>query len=216
MKPIDHKKKKKKNSKSPMIINDLRSLTVLIVYPKSTEGEELWEHLTRIGCQIQTCWPPPKEIPKNIDVVFLFVRPIVEGEYTFNWNTENPPAVLIGIVDYENPSMLEKILSLQAQAVIGLPLKPFGILANIMLSVTNHRREIKISDRLARVNSKMKAYRDIDKAKLFLMNSRNITEDSAYEFIREQAMNKRTTIEAMALAIINASELLNAAFKKEN
>jgi AmiR/NasT family two-component response regulator len=212
MKPIDHKKKKKKNSKSPMIINDLRSLTVLIVYPKSTEGEELWEHLTRIGCQIQTCWPPPKEIPKNIDVVFLFVRPIVEGEYTFNWNTENPPAVLIGIVDYENPSMLEKILSLQAQAVIGLPLKPFGILANIMLSVTNHRREIKISDRLARVNSKMKAYRDIDKAKLFLMNSRDITEDSAYEFIREQAMNKRTTIEAMALAIINASELLNTTY----
>jgi len=212
MKPIDHKKKKKKNSKAPMIINDLRSLTMLIVYPKSTEGEELWEHLTRIGCQIQTCWPPPKEIPKNIDVVFLFVRPIVEGEYTFNWNTENPPAVLIGIVDYENPSMLEKILSLQAQAVIGLPLKPFGILANIMLSVTNHRREIKISDRLARVNSKMKAYRDIDKAKLFLMNSRNITEDSAYEFIREQAMNKRTTIEAMALAIINASELLNTTY----
>ena len=212
MKPIDHKKKKKKNSKAPMIINDLRSLTMLIVYPKSTEGEELWEHLTRIGCQIQTCWPPPKEIPKNIDVVFLFVRPIVEGEYTFNWNTENPPAVLIGIVDYENPSMLEKILSLQAQAVIGLPLKPFGILANIMLSVTNHRREIKISDRLARVNSKMKAYRDIDKAKLFLMNSRDITEDSAYEFIREQAMNKRTTIEAMALAIINASELLNTTY----
>jgi len=212
MKPINHKKKKRNNSKAPMIINDLRSLTVLIVYPKSTEGEELWEHLTRIGCQIQTCWPPPKEIPKNIDVVFLFVRPIVEGEYTFNWNTENPPAVLIGIVDYENPSMLEKILSLQAQAVIGLPLKPFGILANIMLSVTNHRREIKISDRLARVNSKMKAYRDIDKAKLFLMNSRDITEDSAYEFIREQAMNKRTTIEAMALAIINASELLNTTY----
>lgn len=81
-----------------------------------------------------------------------------------------------------------------------------------MLSVTNHRREIKISDRLARVNSKMKAYRDIDKAKLFLMNSRDITEDSAYEFIREQAMNKRTTIEAMALAIINASELLNTTY----
>ena len=197
-----------------MIINDLRSLRGLIVYPKSTEGEELWEHLTRIGCEIQTCWPPPKEIPKNIDVVFLFVRPIVEGDYLFNWNTENPTAVLIGIVDYENPSMLEKVLSLQAQAVIGLPLKPFGILANIMLSVTNYRRESKLNARLTRVNSKTKAYRDIDKAKSFLMNSRNITEESAYEFIRVQAMNKRTTIEAMALAIINAGELLNASFKK--
>ena len=214
MKRIEKIRKNKKNFRAPMIINDLRSLRVLIVYPKSTEGEELWEHLTRIGCEIQTCWPPPKEIPKNIDVVFLFVRPIVEGDYLFNWNTENPTAVLIGIVDYENPSMLEKVLSLQAQAVIGLPLKPFGILANIMLSVTNYRRESKLNARLTRVNSKMKAYRDIDKAKSFLMNSRNITEESAYEFIRVQAMNKRTTIEAMALAIINAGELLNASFKK--
>ena len=214
MKRIDKIRKNKKNFRAPMIINDLRSLRVLIVYPKSTEGEELWEHLTRIGCEIQTCWPPPKEIPKNIDVVFLFVRPIVEGDYLFNWNTENPTAVLIGIVDYENPSMLEKVLSLQAQAVIGLPLKPFGILANIMLSVTNYRRESKLNARLTRVNSKMKAYRDIDKAKSFLMNSRNITEESAYDFIRVQAMNKRTTIEAMALAIINAGELLNASFKK--
>lgn len=214
MKRIEKIRKNKKDLRAPMIINDLRSLRVLIVYPKSTEGEELWEHLTRIGCEIQTCWPPPKEIPKNIDVVFLFVRPIVEGDYLFNWNTENPTAVLIGIVDYENPSMLEKVLSLQAQAVIGLPLKPFGILANIMLSVTNYRRESKLNARLTRVNSKMKAYRDIDKAKSFLMNSRNITEESAYEFIRVQAMNKRTTIEAMALAIINAGELLNASFEK--
>ena len=210
MKLINLKKNKKVNAKSPMIINDLKSLTVLIVFPKSTEGEELWEHLTRIGCQIQTCWPPPKEIPDNIDIVFLFVRPIVEGEYTFNWNTQKPSVILIGIVDYEEPTMLEKILSLQVQAVIGLPLKPFGILANIMLSVTNHMREVKISDRLERVNLKMKSHREIDKAKLFLMNSRNITEARAYEFIREQAMNKRTTIEAISVAIINASELLNA------
>mgnify|MGYP006100710171 CR=1 FL=1 len=210
MKLINLKKNKKENAKSPIIINDLKSLTVLIVFPKSTEGEELWEHLTRIGCQIQTCWPPPKEIPDNIDIVFLFVRPIVEGEYTFNWNTQKPSVILIGIVDYEEPTMLEKILSLQVQAVIGLPLKPFGILANIMLSVTNHMREVKISDRLERVNLKMKSHREIDKAKLFLMNSRNITEARAYEFIREQAMNKRTTIEAISVAIINASELLNA------
>jgi AmiR/NasT family two-component response regulator len=210
MKLINLKKNKKENAKSPIIINDLKSLTVLIVFPKSTEGEELWEYLTRIGCQIQTCWPPPKEIPDNIDIVFLFVRPIVEGEYTFNWNTQKPSVILIGIVDYEEPTMLEKILSLQVQAVIGLPLKPFGILANIMLSVTNHMREVKISDRLERVNLKMKSHREIDKAKLFLMNSRNITEARAYEFIREQAMNKRTTIEAISVAIINASELLNA------
>jgi AmiR/NasT family two-component response regulator len=35
-----------------------------------------------------------------------------------------------------------------------------------------------------------------------------MSEQVAYETLREQAMNKRTTIEAIAMAVINASDLL--------
>ncbi|MBN9249151.1 MAG: ANTAR domain-containing protein [Mesorhizobium sp.] len=58
------------------------------------------------------------------------------------------------------------------------------------------------------MNTKLKAHRDIDKAKSILMVANNMSEQVAYETLREQAMNKRTTIEAIAMAVINASDLL--------
>lgn len=191
-----------------ILIKDLRSLRVLLLQPKSSEGEELRQHLNRIGCQVQTDWPPPAEIPSDTDVVFVFVRPIVEGDIVLNWNADDPPAVLIAIVDYENPIIVEKMLRLRAQAVIGLPLRTFGILANVLLSVNNHKREERLRMRVERMSAKLKAHRDIDKAKAILMTTRNLSEQVAYETLREQAMNKRTTIEAIAIAVINASDLL--------
>jgi AmiR/NasT family two-component response regulator len=193
---------------TPILIKDLRTLRVLLLQPESSEGEELWQHLNRIGCQVQTNWPPPAEIPPNTDVVFVFLRPIVEGDIVLNWDADDPPAVLIAIVDYENPIIVEKVLRLRAQAVIGLPLRTFGILANVLLSVNNHRREKRLRLRVERMGAKLKAHRDIDKAKSILMAAHKVSEQVAYETLREQAMNKRTTIEAIAMAVINASDLL--------
>ncbi len=190
------------------LIKNLRSLRVLLLHPKSDEGEELWRHLNRIGCQVRTAWPPPSEIPTDTDVVFLAVRPIVEGEIEFDWNADEPPAVLLAVVDYENPVVVEKVIRMKAQAVIGLPLRPFGVLANLLLSLTNHRREQKLRGHVKRMADKLKANRDIDRAKAVLISTHHISEERAYEIIREQAMNKRTTIEAIALSIINASEAL--------
>lgn len=186
----------------------VRSLQVLLLHPKSDEGEDLLRHLERIGCRVETRWPPPRDIPSDVDFVFLAVRPIVEGEIDFDWNAEDPPAVLIAVVDYENPVVVAKVLDLKAQAVIGLPLRPFGVLANLLLSLTNHKREQRLKSHVKRLSAKLKAKRDIDRAKSILISTHRISEERAYEIIREQAMNKRTTIEAIASSIINASDAL--------
>lgn len=199
---------------APILVKDLRSLRVLLLQPESTEGKELWEHLSRIGCQVQSFWPPPAAIPDNTDVVFLFMRSLVEGDIEFKWDADNPPAVLIAIVDYENPTVVEKMLRLKAQAVLGLPLRPFGVLANVLLSVNNHRREQRVRATAERLDSKLRAYRDVDKAKAILMSAHNISDGRAYQIIREQAMNKRATIETIAQAIINASNLLNSGIQE--
>jgi AmiR/NasT family two-component response regulator len=192
----------------PIQIKDLRTLRILVLQPKRIDGDELCQHLERIGCQVKVNWPPPAQLPEDIDVVFVFLRPIVEDDIVLNWNAEDPPAVLIAVVDYENPIIVDKLLRLQAQAVVGLPLRTFGILANVLLSVNNHKREKRLRTRLERMNTKLKAHRDIDKAKSILMVANNMTEQTAYQTLREQAMNKRTTIEAIATAIINTSDLL--------
>lgn len=192
----------------PIRLRDIRKLRVLLLQPESSEGqEELRQHLDRIGCCVQMMWPPPPVIPQGTDVVLIFLRPIVEGHIALHWDADCPPAVLIAIVDYENPLVVEKALRLRAQAVIGLPLRTLGILANVLLSVNNHRRERRLRRHTERMAAKLKSIRDIDKAKAILMTMNEISEREAYETIRSQAMNKRTTIEAMATAIIHAGDV---------
>ena len=46
-------------------------------------------------------------------------------------------------------------------------------------------------------------------AQNILMRTRNVSEKAAYDLIRDQAMAKRVTTEEIALAIINANEILS-------
>lgn len=41
------------------------------------------------------------------------------------------------------------------------------------------------------------------------MQAHGVSDERSYQIIREQAMNKRTTIETIAKAIINASDVLS-------
>lgn len=190
------------------LIRNVRKLRVLLLHPGGREGEDLLEHLNRIGCRVSISWPPPAELPGGVDVVLIAVRDIVEGGVPFDWDGERPPAPLIAIVDYENPLIVERVLRLGAQAVIGLPLQPLGILANLLLSATNFDRARKLQQRVERLTSKLKANRDISMATSIIMQTHGVSESDAYEMLRSQSMSRRTTIEGTAAAIIQASDVL--------
>ncbi|WP_395698086.1 ANTAR domain-containing response regulator [Methylocella sp.] len=198
----------------PIVVKDLRTLRVLLLQPESCEGDELLQHLHRIGCSVRRAWPPLNVIPKEVDIVFVSARPLVEDGVELHWNADDPQAVLIAIVDYENPIIVEKMLRLRAQAVIGLPLQTFGILSSILLSVNNHRREMRLRLRVERLSAKLKAQRDIDKAKAILMTANKVSEEVAYNTLRGHAMSKRTTIEAVAASLIEASDVLHLSSKE--
>ena len=55
----------------------------------------------------------------------------------------------------------------------------------------------------------------IAKAKAILMETQGLSEHDAYESIRRQAMAKRMPMDDMAIAIINAHDLLNFRSKRD-
>lgn len=190
------------------LIRNVRKLRVLLLHPGGREGEDLLEHLNRIGCQLTISWPPQNSLPAGTDVVLIAVRSIVEDGIAFEWDAENPPAPLIAIVDYENPLIVERVLRLGAQAVIGLPLQPLGILANLLLSTTNYKQTRNLQQRVERLSAKLKANRDIAAATSIVMKTHGVSERVAYEMLRSQSMTRRATIESTAAAIIQASDVL--------
>jgi AmiR/NasT family two-component response regulator len=190
------------------LIRNVRKLRILLLHPGGPEGKDLLEHLNRIGCQVSISWPPPDVVPAGTDVVLVAVREIVEGGVPFHWDAEKPPASLIAIVDYENPLIVERVLRLGAQTVIGLPLQPLGILANLLLSATNFDQVRKLQLRIDRLSSRLKANRDVSTAMSIIMQTHSVGEREAYELLRSQAMARRATIESTAAAIIQASDVL--------
>ena len=125
-----------------------------------------------------------------------------------NQNEQSP--TLLAIVGYESPSTLQLVLESGAFAVIERPIRPFGLLTNLMIarSLWCERRETE--KQLRKVERKLSGIQKIQKAKSILMEKQGLTEDDAYQALRQQAMGKRITMEDMAIAIINANELLQS------
>ncbi|MCH8476306.1 MAG: ANTAR domain-containing protein, partial [Opitutales bacterium] len=165
----------------------------------------------RIGCRTELIWPPQRALPPNVDIVFdglLFDRRKELSRMLRR--SDKPGPAIIGVVDYENPAMLEFVLDIGVVAVTSKPVRSFGMLTNLVVAYTGVLRQMEAQERIARLEKKLAGKKIIAKAKAILIEMHGLSEENAYKLIREQAMSKRTSIEDMAQAIINANELLNA------
>lgn len=187
----------------PFLIKDLRSLKFLLVQPQDNEGLALRSHLERIGCQVQESWPPPPSYAEDIDIIFVMVDRVIENKLTFHWQAEAPSAVLIAVIDYENPLSIDRLLHMRVNAVIGLPIRPFGILTNLLAAVNNHRREQRLRLNLDRLQSKLESCRMVERAKLAVMLTDSQSEKEAYGVLRQLAMKRRTTVDVVSSEILS-------------
>jgi len=112
------------------------------------------------------------------------------------------------VVGYENPSTLQLVIESGALAVVERPIRPFGLLANLTIarSLWMERREAE--RRIRKLERKLSGIQKIQKAKSILMDKQRLSEEDAYQTIRRQAMGKRVSMDEMAVAIINANDLL--------
>ncbi len=186
----------------PFLIKDLRSLSFLLVQPQDSDGLALRSHLERIGCQVQEIWPPPQTYPDDIDIIFVMVDRVIESSQTFHWQADTPSAVLIAVIDYENPLSIDRLLHMRVNAVIGLPIRPFGILTNLLAAVNNHRREQRIRLSLERAQAKLESCRMVERAKLAIMLAEGHSEKVSYAILRQLAMTRRTTVEAISSEVL--------------
>jgi AmiR/NasT family two-component response regulator len=142
-----------------------------------------------------------------VDLVFLAVRPeAIDQDFAWLKAEETPP--LIAVVNYENPTVVEAVIKVDAHGVLASPVKSFGLLTSMVIARQLAAKEREQAKQIERLEQRLAGIRRLTKAKAILMQTRGIPEDQAYEIIREQAMSKRVTTEEIATAIINANEIL--------
>jgi AmiR/NasT family two-component response regulator len=193
---------------TPPLLKDLRTLRVAVFHPDDADGRQLIQQLQRIGCQVQAFWPPLPSLPVGIDVVFLAVRPeSVDTE--LEWLQAEEVPTVIAVVTYENPTIVEAVLSIKAQGLLPSPIRSFGLLSTLVLARWVHQDMKSQTRRLRKLEAKILGVRQIAEAKSILMRTRDITGDAAYDLIRDQAMRKRVTTEEIAAAIVSANEIMS-------
>lgn len=191
------------------ILKDLRGLKVHVIHPPDEERASLVEHLRRIGCMVEITWPVPADWPAA-DIVLLAIEQDARPEIVKLLKSDpDERPTLITVVGYENPSTLQLVLESGAVAVVERPIRPFGLLTNLTIARSLWLEREEAKKRVAKLERKLSGIQKIQKAKSILMESQGLSEEEAYQSIRRQAMAKRVPMEDMALAIINASELLN-------
>lgn len=191
------------------IIKTIRNLRVLVIHPRDTHAEQLIQQVRRIGCQAEALWPVPREVPEHADVLFVEITESPTRhlmQLTSKTSKERP--TLIGVVSYENPSVLEAMLEMEVDAVLTKPLRPSGVLSSMVLARRIWQDFQRSEKELRKLKEKVKNTQTLSQAKFILMRLHRIGEDEAYEIIRSQAMAKRTTTVDIALAIINADGIL--------
>lgn len=198
----------RRRSSGSALMGDLRSLRVAVLHPDDSDGLLLIQQLQRIGCQTQALWPPPPALPDVTDVVFIAVRPDII-RHDMSWRTPELRAAVIAIVTYENPTIVQTVLELGAHAVMPSPVRSFGVLSTLVVAREVRHEASNQTKQIRKLETRLLGVRRLAEAKAVLMQTRNISEDAAYDLIRAQAMTKRMSMDEIANAIISANDILN-------
>lgn len=192
------------------ILRDLRGLRVDVVHPPDADGSSLIEHLRRIGCAVSSAWPAQDAVAPSTDIVLLSIdhesRDLL---HRLLRRDERTTPTVIAIVGYENPSTLQLVLESGAHAVIERPIRPFGLLTQLVVGRSLWLKQQESNRKIEKLERKLLGIQKIQRAKSVLMANQGLAEDAAYQSIRKQAMSKRISMEDMAGAILDANELLN-------
>jgi len=194
------------------LLRELPELKIVVVHPPDEEGDALVSHLRRVGCMVSVVWPVPVSLVSNADVLFL----LIEGEArhaieALLKSLPKPEPTVIAILNYEDPTTLQLVLESDAFAVVQKPIKPFGLLANLIAARSNWMERQALLKENRKLRRKITSDQAMSRAKTILMASKGISEVEAYQAIRAQAMSKRLSMEQIASSIINMETLLQAA-----
>jgi len=194
------------NSGIRRLYEDLRSISVVVVYPPGEDRDVLLEQIKRIGCRLTIVWPFPPTPPVGADVVMFQVSQELEG--SSGWRATEVSSTLIALSDYESPTNLKLLLDTHAHGVITRPFRSSGILSTLVLARSAQGFQGRLQSKVRKLEETIKARRQIEKALRMLMDDQGMNEQQAYEHMRSRATSLRLTVAEVSSMIIEAQEAM--------
>lgn len=181
-------------------------MSVIVSCERDQGGELAVRELQRARAVVSFVPPHPQLFPGDVDLIVTdFVSGLIDR---LPWMPGEATAALLVLLPAHDGYDRKEVVDCTPDAVLGRPFTAhlFRTAVDVALSQFHYIQRLRL--RIARLDENLKASREIERAKAILMARRELDEKAAYAFIRKQAMERRTTVAAVATAIIDSHEVL--------
>lgn len=186
----------KKPRRSENNHDKFHDLSIAVIVERDDHGEDLIRQLQRTRTKVQHIWPMPEEIPNEFDIIFCEL--VADLPTRCKGMPGNAQFTLIVVIP-ANKNFPQKALENSVpHAVVHMPCRPEEVLASMIVARSHYQYERRLRQRIEKLDENLRSMKTIERAKVIMMQSKDLNEEDAYKHLRKQAMQRRVTIGALA------------------
>lgn len=168
--------------------------------------DHLIREVQRTRARVRHIWPMPDQIPVDYDLVFCELCPDLPKRLP--WLPGVPSAALILVLPAGVPLDLGILHICAPHAVVHLPVTPDAVLSALAMARSHFLYERRLRSRIEKLDDNLRTMRSVERAKAILIETKKLSEQDAYHFLRRTAMERRVSIGVLAAMIVDSQELL--------
>jgi len=137
------------------------------------------------------------------DLVIMDVKmPKVDGIAAAASIVEERIAAVVMLTAFSQRELIESARDAGAMAYLVKPFARHELVPAIELAVSRFREKVALEDEVETLTERLETRKVIDRAKGLLMTRQSLSEPDAFRWIQRTAMDRRTTMKAVAEAVI--------------
>lgn len=174
----------------------------LILHRPHPVVDAITRQLAQLGVSHEVHWP---ELPSGLDTSafnHIFYDADMGHDGQFPWGPGEAPMPAIALIGSEAPGRLAWAIRLGADAHLLKPIGSGGIFSALVIAGQAFESRAALAEELRDLRERLAGRQILAEATACLMMLDNISADAAYDRLRRKAMVERTTLEAMALLIV--------------
>jgi len=103
---------------------------------------------------------------------------------------------------FSQRDLIERARDAGAMAYLVKPFSPADLLPAIELAVARYAEMIALREEVSDITERLETRKLVDRAKGLLMTNQKMTEPDAFRWIQRTAMDRRTSMQAVAQAVL--------------
>jgi two-component system, response regulator PdtaR len=149
------------------------------------------------------------------DLVVMDIRmPVMDGIEAAKRLSENHIAPVVLLTAFSQKELVEQASEAGALAYVVKPFTPNDLLPAIEIALSRYQQILTLESEVADLVERFETRKLVDRAKGLLNERMGLTEPEAFRWIQKASMDRRTTMHAVAQAVVEQLSSKNETAKK--